>query len=544
MPPVLDVHDVTVAYHRKPVLWDIDLTLAEPSLVGIVGPNGAGKSTLIKAILGLVPLASGSVRRVRPADRQAAEADRLCAAARKRRLGFSGQRARRGADGHLRPAGLVSPPGRAPAAVGSAMPGTRRPGRVGQSADRPALGRPAAAHVSGPGVGPAGRNLFHGRADGRRRRRHGARHLQPARANCAAKAKPCWSCTTICAPCRNTSSGSCCSTCGWWPPARPPPTFTPENLHKTYGGRLPILDEAAEAVRVKEQRMNGARPAARGAMPARARLMARGGSSPIAVWRSCFRSLGPNYNTLVVLAGTSLLGAGAGLVGSLPCCAAGHCWAMRWPTPGCRAFAWLSGLGRAQLAGAALRRAADRRSGRRRRVAGAALYADQGRRGDRHRAEHVLRRRHSLSRIIQTGTTGGSRAGLDSLHLGKTAGMIATDVYLIAGVSVACLLVVLLCYKEFKLVAFDPGFRPGARLAGRAARLAADVVDRRDGRDRPAGGGRGADGRDADYSGRVGPLLDRSAVAPCSPCRRVVGRRSAWSARRSARDSASRRPDR
>ncbi|MCI0684182.1 MAG: metal ABC transporter ATP-binding protein [Gemmataceae bacterium] len=60
-PPILDVHDVTVAYHRKPVLWDVDLTVTKPSLVGIVGPNGAGKSTLIKAILGLVPLVSGSV---------------------------------------------------------------------------------------------------------------------------------------------------------------------------------------------------------------------------------------------------------------------------------------------------------------------------------------------------------------------------------------------------------------------------------------------------------------------------------------------------
>jgi manganese/zinc/iron transport system ATP- binding protein len=58
---ILDVHDVNVAYHRKPVLWDIDLTLREPSLVGIVGPNGAGKSTFIKAILGLVPLASGTI---------------------------------------------------------------------------------------------------------------------------------------------------------------------------------------------------------------------------------------------------------------------------------------------------------------------------------------------------------------------------------------------------------------------------------------------------------------------------------------------------
>ncbi len=62
MEPLLDIHDVTVAYHRRPVLWDVDLTLTEPRLVGIVGPNGAGKSTLLKAILGLVPLASGEVR--------------------------------------------------------------------------------------------------------------------------------------------------------------------------------------------------------------------------------------------------------------------------------------------------------------------------------------------------------------------------------------------------------------------------------------------------------------------------------------------------
>jgi len=60
--PILDIHDVTVAYQRKPVLWDIDLVLDQPCLAGIVGPNGAGKSTLIKAVLGLVPLASGEVR--------------------------------------------------------------------------------------------------------------------------------------------------------------------------------------------------------------------------------------------------------------------------------------------------------------------------------------------------------------------------------------------------------------------------------------------------------------------------------------------------
>jgi manganese/zinc/iron transport system ATP- binding protein len=59
--PAVDVHDVTVAYHRKPVLWDVDVAVPSGRLVAVVGPNGAGKSTLLKAILGLVPLASGRV---------------------------------------------------------------------------------------------------------------------------------------------------------------------------------------------------------------------------------------------------------------------------------------------------------------------------------------------------------------------------------------------------------------------------------------------------------------------------------------------------
>jgi manganese/zinc/iron transport system ATP- binding protein len=58
----IEVHDLTVSYNRRPVLWDIDFTAPEGKLIGIVGPNGAGKSTLIKAIMGLVPLSSGYVR--------------------------------------------------------------------------------------------------------------------------------------------------------------------------------------------------------------------------------------------------------------------------------------------------------------------------------------------------------------------------------------------------------------------------------------------------------------------------------------------------
>ena len=61
-PPPLSIHDLTVAYHRRPVLWDVDYDAPQKKLIAVVGPNGAGKSTLIKAALDLVPRASGVVR--------------------------------------------------------------------------------------------------------------------------------------------------------------------------------------------------------------------------------------------------------------------------------------------------------------------------------------------------------------------------------------------------------------------------------------------------------------------------------------------------
>jgi len=58
----LSISDLTVAYHRKPVIWDIAVDVPAGSLVGVVGPNGAGKSTLLKACLDLIPTASGKVQ--------------------------------------------------------------------------------------------------------------------------------------------------------------------------------------------------------------------------------------------------------------------------------------------------------------------------------------------------------------------------------------------------------------------------------------------------------------------------------------------------
>lgn len=61
-PLPLEIHDLTVAYHEKPVLYGIDLEVPAGQLVGIVGPNGAGKSTLIKCIMGMIPASSGWVK--------------------------------------------------------------------------------------------------------------------------------------------------------------------------------------------------------------------------------------------------------------------------------------------------------------------------------------------------------------------------------------------------------------------------------------------------------------------------------------------------
>lgn len=58
---IIEVEDMTVAYHTKPVLWDVDLDIPKGILMAIVGPNGAGKSTLIKAMLDLIKPISGNV---------------------------------------------------------------------------------------------------------------------------------------------------------------------------------------------------------------------------------------------------------------------------------------------------------------------------------------------------------------------------------------------------------------------------------------------------------------------------------------------------
>jgi ABC-type Mn2+/Zn2+ transport system ATPase subunit len=57
----LTLEDVTVAYGGRPALESVTLSVPHGAQVAIVGPNGAGKSTLFKALVGLLPVRSGTV---------------------------------------------------------------------------------------------------------------------------------------------------------------------------------------------------------------------------------------------------------------------------------------------------------------------------------------------------------------------------------------------------------------------------------------------------------------------------------------------------
>lgn len=165
------------------------------------------------------------------------------------------------------------------------------------------------------------------------------------------------------------------------------------------------------------------------------------------------------YNTVIVLIGVGLLGASAGLVGCFAVLrgrallgdALAHA-----ALPGlCLAFLLLGERNlSAMLAGALI-------SG----LLGVAVIASL-RRHTRIKEDAAIGVVLSvffgagvvLSRLIQNRSTEGSKAGLDSYILGKTAGMIFADVVLIGGLALAMLVLVLVLFKEFQLVSFDASF--------------------------------------------------------------------------------------
>jgi zinc/manganese transport system ATP-binding protein len=61
MAPVVRLRQAAVALGGRTIWSNVSLDVLPGEFVAILGPNGAGKSTLLKTILGLLPLAGGSV---------------------------------------------------------------------------------------------------------------------------------------------------------------------------------------------------------------------------------------------------------------------------------------------------------------------------------------------------------------------------------------------------------------------------------------------------------------------------------------------------
>jgi zinc/manganese transport system ATP-binding protein len=58
----LEVDRVTLTLGGRTILDDASFTVRNGEFIGVLGPNGAGKTTLMRALLGLVPVASGAIR--------------------------------------------------------------------------------------------------------------------------------------------------------------------------------------------------------------------------------------------------------------------------------------------------------------------------------------------------------------------------------------------------------------------------------------------------------------------------------------------------
>ena len=60
--PLLELDDVHKHFGGLPAVGGVTFHVEEGEILALVGPNGAGKSTLLKAISGLAPPTSGSIR--------------------------------------------------------------------------------------------------------------------------------------------------------------------------------------------------------------------------------------------------------------------------------------------------------------------------------------------------------------------------------------------------------------------------------------------------------------------------------------------------
>ncbi|MDT3437906.1 ABC transporter ATP-binding protein [Haloarcula sp. 1CSR25-25] len=58
---MLDLDGVTAAYDTTPILREVDISVEEGEIVGVMGKNGVGKTTLLKTVMGLLEPSEGTI---------------------------------------------------------------------------------------------------------------------------------------------------------------------------------------------------------------------------------------------------------------------------------------------------------------------------------------------------------------------------------------------------------------------------------------------------------------------------------------------------
>lgn len=59
--PLIQMQNAAIVLGGRTIWQEVELSVRSGEFLAILGPNGAGKSTLLKAILGLLPLSSGTI---------------------------------------------------------------------------------------------------------------------------------------------------------------------------------------------------------------------------------------------------------------------------------------------------------------------------------------------------------------------------------------------------------------------------------------------------------------------------------------------------